>query len=85
MPSPALAYNDVDLCLRMRERGYLIVYTPYAVLYHHQSASRGPYDAEKDRRYEELLRERWKHVFDQGDPYYHPHLTLSGCDFSLRV
>ena len=80
----AVSYNDVDLCLRLRERGYLIVYTPYAFLYHHQSASRGAYDPEKDRRYEELLRERWKDVFDQGDPYYNPHLTLTQFDFSIR-
>ena len=38
-----ISYNDVDLCLRVRARGYLVVYTPYAVLYHHQSASRGGY------------------------------------------
>jgi GT2 family glycosyltransferase len=80
-----ISYNDVDLCLRLRERGYLVVYTPYAVLYHHQSASRGPYDADKDRKYEKLLRERWKQVFDEGDPYYNPHLTLADFDFSLRT
>src|SRR5207302_3273705 len=37
----AVAFNDVDLCLRIRERGYLIVWTPYAELYHHESATRG--------------------------------------------
>lgn len=81
----AISYNDIDLCLRIRENGYLVVYTPYALLYHHQSASRGAYDAEKDRKYEELLRERWQTVFDKGDPYYNPHLTLTGFDFSLRL
>jgi GT2 family glycosyltransferase len=81
----AISYNDVDLCLRMRERGYLVVYTPYAVLYHHQSASRGPYDPVKDRQFEERLRQRWKPVFEAGDPYYNPHLTLEGFDFSLRL
>jgi GT2 family glycosyltransferase len=80
-----VSYNDVDLCLRLRERGYLVVYTPYATLYHHQSASRGRYDPEKDRWYENLLRDRWRHVFEQGDPYYNPHLTLTGFDFSLRI
>ena len=79
----AISYNDVDLCLRMRERGYLIVYTPYAVLYHHQSASRGPYDAASDRKYEDLLRQRWKHVFEHGDPYYNPNLSRTREDFSL--
>jgi hypothetical protein len=60
------------------------VYTPYAVLYHHQSASRGKYNAASDLKYEEMLRERWKAVFEQGDPYYNPHLTLTGLDFSFR-
>jgi GT2 family glycosyltransferase len=81
----AVSYNDVDLCLRLRRRGYLVVYTPYATLYHHQSASRGPYNPETDRKYEELLQTRWKQVFEDGDPYYNPHLTVSGLDYSLRV
>jgi GT2 family glycosyltransferase len=81
----AVSYNDVDLCLRLRERGYLVVYTPYAVLTHHQSASRGPYDPAGDRKYEELLRQRWQHVFDRGDPYYNPNLTLERLDYTLRI
>ena len=80
----AIAYNDIDLCLRLRERGYLVVYTPYAVLYHHQSASRGPYDPEKDREPEALLRSRWGKVL-ANDPYYNPHLTRQHFDFSLRT
>ena len=60
----AIAYNDIDLCLRLRARGYLVVYTPYAVLYHHQSASRGPYNPKKDRKPEALLRSRWGKVLD---------------------
>ncbi len=80
----AVSYNDVDLCLRIRARGHLVVYTPYAVLYHHQSASRGAYDPAKDRKYEDLLRQRWQRVFEDGDPYYNPHLTLSDFDFTLR-
>jgi GT2 family glycosyltransferase len=79
-----ISYNDVDLCLRLRQRGYLVVYTPYASLYHHQSASRGAYDPVADRKYEELLRARWPRLFEDGDPYYNPHLTLSDFDFSLR-
>jgi GT2 family glycosyltransferase len=80
----AISYNDVDLCLRLRERGYLIVYTPYAELYHYQSASRGAYNPETDRKYEELLRARWNSLFEHGDPYYNPNLTLTAFDFSLR-
>jgi len=79
-----ISYNDVDLCLRLREHGYLVVYTPYAMLYHHQSASRGAYNPATDRKYEELLRARWRSMFEQGDPYYNPNLTLTSFDFSLR-
>ena len=57
----------------------------YAQLYHHQSASRGTYNPLTDRKYEDLLRERWRTIFEDGDPYYNPHLTLSGFDFSLRM
>jgi GT2 family glycosyltransferase len=80
----AIAYNDIDLCLRLRARGYLVVYTPYAVLYHHQSASRGPYDRKQDRKPEALLRSRWGRVLD-NDPYYSRHLTRQHVDFSLRT
>ena len=80
----AIAYNDIDLCLRLRERGYLVVYTPYALLYHHQSASRGAYDPGKDREPEALLRARWGAVIE-NDPYYNPHLTRQHFDFSLRT
>jgi GT2 family glycosyltransferase len=59
-----VAYGDVDYCLRARDRGYLIVYTPYALLYHHESASRGKDSPLED---EELARQRWGHLID---PYY---------------
>ena len=80
-----VSYNDVDLCLRLRSRGYLVVYTPYAVLYHHQSAARGEYDPNRDRTCEERLHERWQRIFEDGDPYYNPNLTLTRFDYSLRV
>jgi GT2 family glycosyltransferase len=81
----AVSYNDVDLCLRMRQRGYWIVYTPYAALRHHQSASRGPYDPAGDRKYEDLLRARWGQVIADGDPFYNPGLTRERFDFTLRT
>ncbi|MBE0428408.1 MAG: glycosyltransferase family 2 protein [Thermoleophilia bacterium] len=78
----SIAFNDVDLCLKLRELGYLIVYTPYAKLYHHESVSRG-YDMEmaesNPERYEKFteeqnrLREKWAHVI-MHDPYYNPNL-----------
>ncbi|MBI3608477.1 MAG: glycosyltransferase [Nitrospirae bacterium] len=76
-----VAFNDVDFCLRLRKMGYLIVYTPYAVLYHYESATRG---RELDPREEEYMKTRWKAVIDD-DPYYNPNLTRDAYDFSLRL
>lgn len=76
-----VAFNDVDLCLRMRERGYLIVYTPLAQLYHYESATRGTLHPPDD---EELAWKVWGDVIRKGDPYYNPHLTVSREDWSLR-
>jgi len=78
----AVAFNDVDFCLRLREKGYLIVYTPYAVLYHHESLSRG-----FDVNLEEIkyMRDRYATLLKKGDPYYNPNLTRERPDFSLRL
>jgi GT2 family glycosyltransferase len=85
----AITFNDVDLCLKIRDKGYLIVYTPYAELYHHESKSMGYDDAPekmelhlKDIKY---IREKWGKVIDRGDPYYNPNLTVDGVDFSIRI
>ncbi len=85
----AFSYNDVDYCLKIRELGYLIVWTPYAELYHYESKSRG-YDtteAKKDRHNKEwmLLRTKWKSIFENGDPYYNPNLSIQKEDFSLNI
>jgi GT2 family glycosyltransferase len=80
--------NDVDLCLRARSAGYLNLWTPFAELIHHESASRGrDYSPAKARRLSDeanVLAKRWASIlFD--DPYYSPHLTSDGEDFSVRV
>ena len=84
-----IAFNDVDLCLKIRKEGYLIVYTPYALLYHHESYSRGYEDTpEKLARFLEetkYMRNSWGQVIDRGDPYYNPNLTLHKEDFSIRI
>jgi GT2 family glycosyltransferase len=77
-----VALNDVDLCLRLRERGYLIVYTPRAHLYHHESGTRGRLHPPRD---EQLVWERWGDVIRRGDPYYNPNLTLSRTDWTLAL
>ena len=86
----AVALNDVDFCLRIREKGYLNVFTPFAELYHFESASRGidVVDETKAKRYEEesaLFRERWKELLAKGDPYYNRNFSLDHSDYSLRV
>lgn len=84
----AVAFNDVDLCMRIRQQGYLICWTPYAELYHYESLSRGTEDTpEKQKRFSgEVARfqERWAKELQQGDPYYNPNLTLEKEDFSIK-
>lgn len=77
-----IAFNDIDLCLRLRERGYLIVYTPYAVLYHYESASRG-YGLGPDPEAYYMIK-KWGPML-YNDPYYNPNLTLLREDFGIRV
>ncbi len=83
------AFNDIDFCLKIRERGYLIVYTPYAELYHHESLSRGYEDIpEKQARFKreiEYFQKKWKNVLSKGAPYYNPNLTFDRENFSIRI
>lgn len=83
-----VAFNDVDFCLRVRELGKLVVYNPYAELYHYESKSRGLDDTEeKATRFNgevEYMQQRWKDILMSGDPYYNPNLSLIKGDFSLR-
>lgn len=85
----AVSLNDVDLCLKLREEGYLNVFTPFAELYHYESISRGLDDTgEKALRYQEessRFREKWKKVLEKGDPYYNPNFSLDRSDFALKI
>lgn len=76
----AVAFNDVDMCMRIRKAGYLIIWTPYAELYHYESKSRGLEDTpEKIKRFGhevELFKERWSKELAEGDPYYNRNLSL---------
>ena len=81
-----VSFNDVDLCLRIREQGLKIVYAPFAKLYHHESASRGYENtpekiasAEKEISY---MHSRWGQII-KNDPYYNPNLTLLTEDYQL--
>lgn len=85
----AVACNDVDFCLRLREKGYWNVFTPYAEAWHLESASRGYEDTpEKEARFageRRLFSERHRGVMEAGDPFYNPNLTRASEDFSLAV
>lgn len=85
----AISLNDVDFCLKLRQKGYLNVFTPFAELYHFESISRGLDDkGEKAQRYERessRFREKWKEVLDAGDPYYNPNFSLDRSDFALKI
>ncbi len=84
----AVAFNDIDLCLRIRKAGYLIVWTPYAEAYHYESKSRGLEDTpEKQERFKrecDNFYSRWDDFLKKGDPYYNPNLSLEREDFSTR-
>lgn len=85
----AVSLNDVDFCIKLREMGYLNVFTPFAELYHYESISRGLDDkGEKARRYNEeseRFRTKWKETLEKGDPYYNPNFSLDRSDFSLKI
>ena len=87
--SLAVAFNDVDLCLKLRAAGYLIVWTPYAEAYHYESKSRGLEDTpEKKARFRREVAQfsaKWGDVLEKGDPYYNENLTLMRGDFSVRM
>jgi GT2 family glycosyltransferase len=84
-----LAFNDVDLCLRIRQRGYFNVWTPHAELYHWESKTRGHEDTpEKQARFQQerdLFHAKWKALLLGGDPFYNPNLTRDRLDFSIRL
>lgn len=85
----AVALNDVDLCIRAWKTGRVNVFTPFAELYHYESASRGTdltgAGAERYEKESALFRERWKELLEQGDPYYNPNFSLDRSDFALKV
>lgn len=84
----AVAFNDVDFCLKVRRLGYLVVYNPQARAYHYESKSRGPEDSpEKAARFQreiEYMRNHWIGILKEGDPYYNPNLSTVYNNYSLR-
>ena len=84
----AVAFNDVDFCLRVRKLGYLVVYNPYAELYHYESQTRGYEDTEEKKqrfqREKDYLCRRWETLLEAGDPYYNKNLSLKTCEYEIK-
>ena len=85
----AISLNDVDFCLKLRAKGYLNVFTPFAECYHYESVSRGMDDqGEKAERYNkecEQFKNKWKEMLEAGDPYYNKNFSLDRSDFSVKT
>lgn len=88
----AVALNDVDYCLKLRKKGLLNVFTPFAELFHYESKSRGTdvteaankENADRYNKESELFREKWKEELEAGDPYFNPNFSLDYSNFVLR-
>ncbi len=84
----AVAFNDIDFCLKVREQGFLVVYEPNVEMYHYESKSRGYEDTkEKQARFAgevAFMQKRWARILKEGDPYYNPNFSLEQCDYSLK-
>lgn len=84
----AVAFNDVDFCLKIREKGYLIVYDPFVEFLHYESKSRGYEDnPEKQARFKgeiDRFYSKWQKVLDKGDPYYNVNLRLDNDQYAIR-
>lgn len=83
----AVACNDVDLCLKFRQEGKLVVYNAFSEWYHYESKSRGYEDTpEKLKRFEkevEKFQKKWPGILAQGDPFYNPNFAINQAPFTL--
>ncbi len=84
-----VAFNDVDFCLKIREKGYQIIYNPYIELMHYESKTRGYEDTpEKKARFEREssnFKKKWKTVIEKGDPYYNVNLSLTTAQYDINL
>jgi GT2 family glycosyltransferase len=80
----AVAFNDVDLCLKMGVCGYRVLYSPHAVLYHHESLSKTSKDLIPHPEEVAAMKSKWEKVISH-DPFYSPNLTRVDEDYSLRT
>ena len=86
----AVAFNDVDYCLKLRSKNKLVVYTPFSEWYHLESVSRGldHEDPVKKARMDsetKYFMTKWEDYYSNGDPYYNPNLSLTKFDYSFKT
>jgi len=83
-----VAFNDIDLCLKVRDKDFYVVVTPYAEVYHHESATRGhEYSGDKLKEFKQEIDyfgKKWKRILEKGDPFYNRNLSLRKTDYSLN-
>ena len=83
-----VAFNDLDFCLKIREKGYLIVIDPFVELIHYESKSRGYEDTpEKVKRFQgeiKRFQKKWKKILEEGDPYFNENFRLDIEDYKVR-
>jgi GT2 family glycosyltransferase len=81
-----VAFNDIDLCIKIHKHGYRILWTPYAELYHYESATRGsdhtPEQLPRFIKEVNYMKQRWNNILS-NDPYYSPNLSLESDNFNL--
>ncbi len=84
-----VAFNDVDFCLKIIEKGYRIVYNSYIELTHYESKSRGyEYTKEQEERFNieaSNFKAKWKSFLEKGDPYYNKNFSLDTCNFDIKI
>ena len=75
----AVAFNDVDLCLKLREKGLENIFNPYSLLYHYKTLNRGSDIHDKNERFEgevAYFKKKWRTQLEKGDPYNNPNFSL---------
>ena len=84
-----VAFNDVDFCLKLLEKGYRNIYNPYVELIHFESKTRGyEYTKQQEERFEfeaNNFKNKWKVFLEKGDPYYNKNFTLETCNFDIKI
>ena len=83
-----VSFNDLDFCLKIREKGKLVVYTPFVEFYHYESKTRGYEDTpEKLERFQgeiNRFKQKWKKYYEEGDRYYNPNFSLDSHNYEIK-